>query len=62
VRRHQEAGERDPAQPVSRDEASEVGETPDERVHRERRNSCRRHHRQAKDQEWEQAEQGARLR
>jgi hypothetical protein len=33
VRRHHEAGERDPAQPVSRDEVSEVGETPDERVY-----------------------------
>jgi hypothetical protein len=42
VRRHHEAGERDPAQPVSRDEILEVGETPDERVFRERRNSCRR--------------------
>jgi hypothetical protein len=30
IRRHHEAGERDPAQPVSQDEASEVGETPDE--------------------------------
>jgi hypothetical protein len=30
ARRHHEAGERDPAQPVSRDEISEVGETPDE--------------------------------
>jgi hypothetical protein len=30
VRRHHEAGEQDPTQPVSRDEASEVGETPDE--------------------------------
>jgi hypothetical protein len=30
VRRHHEAGERDPAQPVSWDEASKVGETPDE--------------------------------
>jgi hypothetical protein len=35
VRRHHEARERDPAQPVSRDEISEVGETPDERVFRE---------------------------
>jgi hypothetical protein len=47
VRRHHEAGEQDPAQPVSRDEASEVGETPDERVHGERRNSHRRDRRQA---------------
>jgi hypothetical protein len=39
VRRHHEAGERDPAQPVSRDEILEVGETPDERVFKERRNS-----------------------
>jgi hypothetical protein len=30
ARRHHEARERDPAQPVSRDEISEVGETPDE--------------------------------
>jgi hypothetical protein len=62
VRRHHEARERDPAQPVSRDEVSEVGETPDERVHRERRNSRRRDHRQAQDREREQAEQSARLR
>jgi hypothetical protein len=47
VRRHHEAGERDPAQPVSRDEALEVGKTPDEWVHRERRNSRRRDRRQA---------------
>jgi hypothetical protein len=39
IRRHHEAGERDPAQPVSRDEVSEMGETPEERVFRERRNS-----------------------
>jgi hypothetical protein len=62
VRRHHEAGERDSAQPVSWDEALEVGETPDERVHRERRNSRRRDHRQTQNREWEQAEQGARLR
>jgi hypothetical protein len=42
IRRHHEAGERDPAQPVSRDEVSEIGETPEERVFRERRNSRRR--------------------
>jgi hypothetical protein len=30
IRRYHEAGERDPAQPVSRDEISEIGETPDE--------------------------------
>jgi hypothetical protein len=54
--RHHEAGERDPAQPVLRDEISEVGETPDERVFRERRNSHRRDRRQAQ----EQAEQKAR--
>jgi hypothetical protein len=35
VRQHHEAGERDPEQPVSRDEVSEVGETPEERVFRE---------------------------
>jgi hypothetical protein len=33
--RHHEAGERDPEQPVSRDEVSEIGETPEERVFRE---------------------------
>jgi hypothetical protein len=57
IRRHHEVGERDPAQPVSRDEISEVGETPDERVFKERRNSRRRDRRQAQ----EQAEQDARL-
>jgi hypothetical protein len=36
VRRHHAAGERDPAEPVSRDEISKVGETPDERVFREK--------------------------
>ena len=45
-------------QPVSRDEISEVGETPDERVFRERRNSRRRDRRQAQ----EQAEQEVRQR
>jgi hypothetical protein len=30
IRQHHEAGERDPVQPVSRDEVSEVGETPEE--------------------------------
>jgi hypothetical protein len=39
IRRHHEAEERDPAQPVSRDEVSEIRETPEERVFRERRNS-----------------------
>jgi hypothetical protein len=58
IRRHHEAGERDPAQPVSRDEVSEVGETPEERVLRERRNSRRRDCRQAQ----EQAEQETRQR
>jgi hypothetical protein len=58
IRRHHEAGERDPAQPVSRDEVSEVGETPEERVFRERRNSRWRDHRRAQ----EQAEQEARQR
>jgi hypothetical protein len=33
IRQHHKARERDPAQPISRDEVSEVGETPDERVH-----------------------------
>jgi hypothetical protein len=32
VRRHHEAEERDSVQPISRDEVSEVGETPDERA------------------------------
>jgi hypothetical protein len=54
--RHHEARERDPVQPMSRDALLEVGETPEERVFRERRNSRRRDHRQ--DQE--QAEQEAR--
>jgi hypothetical protein len=58
VWRHHEAGERDSAQTISRDEISEVGETPDERVFRERRNSRRSDHRSAQ----EQAEQDARLR
>jgi hypothetical protein len=49
-------------QHVSRDEVSEVGETPDERVYRERWNSRRRARRQALDREREQAKQGARLR
>jgi hypothetical protein len=57
VRRHHEAGEQDPAQPVSRDEISEVGETPDERVFRERRNSRRRDHRQAQEQVEQEARQ-----
>jgi hypothetical protein len=35
IRRHHEAGERNPEQPVSWDEVSEIGETPEERVFRE---------------------------
>jgi hypothetical protein len=62
MRRHHEAGEQDLAKPVSRDEASEVGETRDERVRQERRNPRRRDRRQAQDREREQAEQGERLR
>jgi hypothetical protein len=58
IQRHHEAGERDPAQPMSRDEILEMGETPEERVFRERRNSRRRDRRQAQ----EQAEQEARQR
>jgi hypothetical protein len=58
IRRHHEAGERDPAQPVSRDEVSEIGETLEERVFRERRNSRRRDRRRAQ----EQAEQETRQR
>jgi hypothetical protein len=61
IQRHHEAGKRDPAQPVSRDEVSEVGETLDERVFRERRNSHRRDRRQAQERDREQAEQDARL-
>jgi hypothetical protein len=49
-------------QPVSQDEVSEVGETPNERVYRERQNSHRRDRRQAQDRERAQDEQGARLR
>jgi hypothetical protein len=62
VRPHHEASEWNPAQPVSWDEASEIGETPDERAHRERRNSRRRDRRQAQERERELAEQDARLR
>jgi hypothetical protein len=62
IRRHHEAGERDLPQLVSRDEVSEVGETPNERVFRERRNSRRHDHQQAQDRDREQAEQDARLR
>jgi hypothetical protein len=58
IQRHHKAGERDPAQPVSRDEISKVGETPEEWVLRERRNSRRRDRRQAQ----EQAEQETRKR
>jgi hypothetical protein len=50
IRRHHEAGERDPTQPVSRDKVSEMGETPEERVFRERRNSRRRDRRRAQEQ------------
>jgi hypothetical protein len=50
IRRHHEAGGRDPAQPVSRDEVLEIGETPEERVFRERRNSRRRDRRRAQEQ------------
>jgi hypothetical protein len=52
---------RDLAQLISRDEASEMGETPDERAHRERRNSRHRDRRQAQERERELAEQDARL-
>jgi hypothetical protein len=62
IRRHHEARERDPSQPVSRDEVLEVGETPDEQVFRERRNFRRRDRRQAQDRDREQAEQDVRLR
>jgi hypothetical protein len=49
IRRHHEARERDPAQPVSRDEVSEVGETPEERALKERRKSRRCDRRQAQE-------------
>jgi hypothetical protein len=62
VRRHHEAGEWYPAQPVSRDEALEIGETLDEKTHREWRNTRRRDRRQAQESEQELAEQDARLR
>jgi hypothetical protein len=58
IRRHHEAGERDPEQPVSRDEVSEIGETLEERVFRERRNSRRCDRRRTQ----EQAEHDARQR
>jgi hypothetical protein len=58
IRRHHEAGERDPEQPVSRDEVSKIGETLEERVFGERRNSRRRDSRRAQ----EQAEQDTRQR
>jgi hypothetical protein len=58
IRRHHEAGERDPVQPVSRDEVSEIGETLEECVFREQRNSRRRDRRRAQ----EQAEQETRQR
>jgi hypothetical protein len=57
IRRHHEAGKRDPAQPVSRDEVSEMGETPEERVFRERRNSRRRDRRRAQEQAEEDTRQ-----
>jgi hypothetical protein len=56
IRQNHEAGEQDPAQPVSRDEVSEIGETPDERVYLEWWNSRRSDHRQAQDRDREQAE------
>jgi hypothetical protein len=56
IRRHHEAKERDLAQPVLWDEISEMGETPEEWVFRERRNSRWRDRRQPQ----EQAEQEAR--
>ena len=49
IPRHHEAGERDPAQPISRDEVSEIGETLEECVFRERRNSRRRDRRRAQE-------------
>jgi hypothetical protein len=50
IRRHHEAGERDPEQPVSRDEVLEIGETPEERVFREQRNSRQHDRRRAQEQ------------
>jgi hypothetical protein len=57
IRRHNEAGERDPEQPVLQDEVSEIGETPEERVFRERRNSRRRDRRRAQEQAEQEATQ-----
>jgi hypothetical protein len=47
VQRHHEAGEWDPGQPVSLDEASEARETPDNRTLCECRNSRHRDRRHA---------------
>jgi hypothetical protein len=58
IRRHHKAGERDLEQPVSWDEFSKIGETLEECVFRERRNSRRRDRRRAQ----EQAKQDARQR
>jgi hypothetical protein len=62
VRRHHEARERDTAQLVPWDKASEMGETSDERAHRERRNSRRHDRCQAQEREREIAKQDAILR
>jgi hypothetical protein len=53
IRCHHEAGERYPVHPVSRDEASEAGETLDDRSFRERHNSRHRDHRHAQEHERE---------
>jgi hypothetical protein len=57
-----EAEEQDPAQPFSRDEASEVWETPDKRALPEHRNSRRCDRRRTQEREREQGEQDAMLR
>lgn len=53
--RHHAIGEQDPTQPVSRDKASEVGETPNDLDFRLQRNSSRRSYRLAQDREREAA-------
>jgi hypothetical protein len=55
--RHHEAGEWDLEQPVSRDEVSEIGETPEEHFFREQRNSRQRDRRRAQEQAKQEARQ-----
>jgi hypothetical protein len=62
MRRNHEEGEWDPTQPVSLNEASEAGETPDDRALHERRNSLHRDRCHTQKSKWEQAEHDAKLR